>query len=263
MKKIFKKMLISLFVFLAIIGFIIESICLGNPFTKMIVKSAAESYLSQHYVNQNFEIYKMKFLPGFLNYRVSVKKSGSTDANFDIQVENGKVQFDNYNYTVSNFHNTQKRLSDELSKNFNEILNDKNNLDLNYSGWYGQFNNGEISIIDDKWKDKFYLDMPFDKNNIEVPISLSVNNYDYTIPKEYNINDAIELMKKCDVELQENGYNVDYFSFALHKQISDNPKLECSLLTATNMTREELYSEKIVQKLEERHKNECYYCNNK
>lgn len=115
----------------------------------------------------------------------------------------------------------------------------------------------------DEWKDKFYLYMPFDKNNIQVHISLSINNYDYTMPKDYSLNDAVKLLKDCDKVLQENGYKVDYFSFALHKEIVENPKLECYLLSVTNITREELYSENVVQKLEKQHIKECYYCNNK
>lgn len=116
MKKLFKRMLISLVVFLIFVALVIQSVIMGNPLTNMLATSVAQNYLKETYPQMQLEIYDVRFDYGILNYGISVHKEGSSDIDFDIRMENGKVVFDNYNYTVANFDNTQHRLSDELTK---------------------------------------------------------------------------------------------------------------------------------------------------
>ncbi len=204
---------------LMIIGFIflLYNAFNGNFISGMYYKAKVDKYIAETYPDKNYTVsdYSYDFKTG--NYYFAVTDPDSEDGCFRAYYSDyeGKV-VDTYG-EVLNLSNTLLRLEHE----FREIdpLIEKH-LDTKEKVINGEFISGEfgyatcmIGDCDYEYlKDKLYLDMPADPQNMPLPteVVLVLNS---------DGNESLRRIREMAAELKQLGYRIDYYDFST----SDKP----------------------------------------
>lgn len=199
-----EKLKIKTIIITTIIGFVlfIANETIGNPISAAIATSKIKSYVAETYSNQDFEMAKVRYSFSFNNYNTEIKSKVSQDTKFSISYKNGRI-FDNYKDRVTDKSNTKRRFNINLSKVIRDIVE----KELSY---YTSLVGGSLFSKDNNFN-CLTLDMPFDINNIPLPIEVNVWSYSEEISYDILANRLFELHKV----LQEHGSKVDYYTMTL------------------------------------------------
>lgn len=99
----------------------------GNPFSRHIVRRAAENYLSSAYPDQELCIDQITFDSKVGDYHAYITAPGSTDTHFIIGITTaGEIRFDRYESMVLEKNNTIDRLETEYSNLVDSVLKQLN-----------------------------------------------------------------------------------------------------------------------------------------
>lgn len=89
----------------------------GNPISKALAQNTAEKYVKETYGNTDYELGDVtySFKDGY--YHASVSSPSSIDTHFTLMINGfGKLNYDNYDYYVTNGWNTASRIDTDYRK---------------------------------------------------------------------------------------------------------------------------------------------------
>ena len=166
-----KKIKSCLLIFVSIIIlFLIVNPFVGNPVSKILAERSVEEYVKENYKDMNLELEHPQYNFKFKIYNVTVKSKDSKDTSFTIDTDKfGNIKFDDYEYEVANNFTTFRRLSSELNKKADEIIEGNMDYDFEFASFeFIEDDNSNESL------EKLKLDMELDIYNPPMPLEASV-----------------------------------------------------------------------------------------
>jgi hypothetical protein len=134
----------------------------GNPISAKLAGKAAKNYIKDKYSFLDLEVEKPVYNFKESGYVVRVKSKSSVDTHFSVHYRNGRVKYDDYDYSVANMFNTLGRFSDEYSAVAKSILANRlgyvNNTTMVTYGKGAYENTGSILKLDMKFDKSLPLD---------------------------------------------------------------------------------------------------------
>ncbi|MBE6072032.1 MAG: hypothetical protein E7208_08755 [Clostridium butyricum] len=158
-----------IFVFIIILFLIVNSF-VGNPVSKILSERSVEEYVKENYKNMNLEFEHADYNSKFGTYNVIVKSKDSKDTIFTVNTDKlGNIKFDDYEYEVANNFTTYRRLSSELNKKADEIIEGNMDYDFEFASFeFIEDNNSNESLK------KLKRDMELDIYNPPIPLEARV-----------------------------------------------------------------------------------------
>ena len=86
---------------------------LGNPISGWQARQLTKAHLEKNYKNTDYEIERIGYDFKMGDYVAYITSPTNIDGDFVVRIDNGKVEFDNYDRVVSSFSNTKRRLNEE------------------------------------------------------------------------------------------------------------------------------------------------------
>lgn len=187
-----------------IILFLIVNSFVGNPVSKILAERSVEEYVKENYKDMNLELEPPHYNSKFGTYNVTVKSTDSEDSIFTVDTDKfGNIKFDDYEYEVANNFTTFRRLSSELNKKADEIIEGNMDYDFEFASFeFIEDDNSNESL------EKLKLDMELDIYNPPMPLEASVCIFTDDVTWEKISKVALHLKKV----IEDKGIPVERYS---------------------------------------------------
>lgn len=170
---VLKKIIILILLALIIFAIMIVGMFYGNPISKVLAKSSAESYLAENYADGDFYVDGVVYDFKNGHYYTYIKSESSADSSFTVEFNQyGKFIADYYDTYVIEKGNTVRRIRDEYRTRVNNLLY-KNDfpykVDIGFGDieFYSRKHAAEYSVPDYALiSDDLVLDAVYDVNEL-------------------------------------------------------------------------------------------------
>lgn len=203
-----KRTISYLLIFVSIIIlFLIVNSFVGNPVSKILAERSVEEYVKENYKDMNLELEPPHYNSKFGTYNVTVKSTDSEDSIFTVDTDKfGNIKFDDYEYEVANNFTTFRRLSSEINKKADEII--EGNMDYDFESASFEFIEDDNS---NESLEKLKLDMEIDIYNPPMPLEASVCIFTDDVTWEKISKVALHLKKV----IEDKGIPVERYSVSI------------------------------------------------
>ena len=179
----------------------------GNPISKEISKMSTKNYVEKNY-SKDYKFSKIEYNFKTGKYEVVYKKENSLDEYFSVFTNPfGKIDDDNFNYTVKNKWNTYIRLNSDIQEKTDHILREllsKDDRDFAYMGLH----------YEESYENKLTLNQKIDIKNPPLDLELVLNKHS----KEVSYRALAELLVEIDRLLMSNNIKASYYNVTLNSE---------------------------------------------
>lgn len=194
---------------LVVLGLFAASL-LGDPLSRAYSVHHAVDYANETWPGQDFQVTEVSFSPGW-SYQVTVQSSTSQDTRFSLRVELGVVRSTDYASQVETLNNTRSRIDAALTADVRAAMEAAGFAPFGATdfviGYGGEGQEGATLA-----EQGFALDMPYDKANLPVEVSLEIFGFDNQPGQELGqqiLHDAKAAMEAAGIRIDR--YSVDIY----------------------------------------------------
>lgn len=174
----------------------------GNPISASIATHKIQDYVKDTYPDMDLVVSKAKYNFKFSAYSSRVESLKSLDTKFSVGWSKGRIS-DDYEYEVKNHFTTYRRLQEELTNKFEEILEREFPYDTSIAFMDLTKDDSDLSQLQ--------LDMSIDMSNPPVPTTVTV----YILTDEVTYDFLTERLMDLARIMEKYAIHVDYYSVVL------------------------------------------------
>lgn len=197
-----KKIIAFVFLIIAVVFLYFVNGFYGNPISKEISKITTKKYVVENY-SEDYKFSKIDYNFKTGKYEVVYKKENSLDEHFSVFTNSfGKVDGDDYEYTVENKWNTYTRLNSDINDQTSSILNEllsEDERDFVYMGFKYEESFGNKLVLNQK------IDIKNPPMDLEISLNKHVSEVNYEVLARHLI-DIDRLLSSHNIKA--NYYNV-------------------------------------------------------
>lgn len=120
----------------------------GNPISKSMAENTAKKHIEQNYKNTDYELKEVSYNYKDRYYHALISSDSKIDSEFTLMINKlGKVEYDNYEYSVTNGWNTAIRHDKDYRKAVETLIKSNN---FPYEAYIGY---GELIFVTEEQKD--------------------------------------------------------------------------------------------------------------